>query len=882
MANQVLLKKSSVGAKVPLTTDLAYGELALNYTDGKLYYKTASNTIDAHSSDTSTATLSNKTLTTPSVTGLASFTTTTAANAVNITYNPSSTAGAALFLTGKDAQGGVGYFDFLKVTNTTSGATNPSKSFRVNSTGNLEIVNSAYTSTILSLTDTGTLTPLTINAGGTVGTAGQILSSTGTGLQWITPASGGGATIQVIAGDTGTDNVTLGTDTLTFVGGTGITSAVTDNTVTMDIDSTVATLTGTQTLTNKTLTSPVISTITNTGTITLPTTTGTLALQADVHYIGTTSVALNRASANLALTGISSVTLPGSVSGTVQIIPTSAVGTGTVLTIPATTGTIVTTGDSATVTNTMLAGSIANAKLTNSSVTVGTTAISLGASSTTLAGLSSVTSTSFVGALTGNADTATSAGKWTTARNLAGNSVDGSAAVAFANKFIVQGTTDTGLSGAQFLGSLGTGIVKNTTTTGVLSIAVAGDFPTLNQSTTGSAATLTTPRAIYGNNFDGSAALTQIITSTYGGTGNGFTKFSGPATTEKTFTLPNASANILTDNALVTPAQGGTGVNNGSNTLTLAGNVSHAGAFTQTFTATANTSITLPTTGTLATLAGSEALTNKTVNGLTVTTTTGTLTLVNGSTLATSGAFSTTLTATAATNVTLPTTGTLATLAGTETLTNKSLTSPTVTGTQNNNSILYDTTFSATGITTATAAHTFAVATYRSAEYTFQITNGTWYKLVKALVVHNGTTVSFSSNYDNSVEVFAAATTALTTVVITGTAGQFSCATTTLAVGGTLTISGTLAGTGSITGYTSPKTYYITATNGTTTFTLSDVFGGTALTTTAGTPTGLTYTYTPPPNTTYTFDVSGGNVRLLVTATSGTASVKGMARMIAV
>ena len=80
-----------------------------------------------------------------------------------------------------------------------------------------------------------------------------------------------------------------------------------------------------------------------------------------------------------------------------------------------------------------------------------------------------------------------SAAKWTTARNLAGNSVDGSANVAFANKFIVQGTTDTGLSAAQFLGALGTGILKNTTTTGVLSIAVAGDFPTLNQSTTGDA-----------------------------------------------------------------------------------------------------------------------------------------------------------------------------------------------------------------------------------------------------------------------------------------------------------------------------------------------------------------------------------------------------------
>ena len=52
---------------------------------------------------------------------------------------------------------------------------------------------------------------------------------------------------------------------------------------------------------------------------------------------------------------------------------------------------IINTGDSGTVTNTMLAGSIANAKLSNSAVTVGSTAISLGASSTTLAGLSAVT-----------------------------------------------------------------------------------------------------------------------------------------------------------------------------------------------------------------------------------------------------------------------------------------------------------------------------------------------------------------------------------------------------------------------------------------------------------------------------------------------------------
>jgi hypothetical protein len=76
----------------------------------------------------------------------------------------------------------------------------------------------------------------------------------------------------------------------------------------------------------------------------------------------------------------------------------------------------------------------------------------------------------------------------------------------------------------------------------------------------GSAATLTTARAIYGNNFDGSAALTQIIASTYGGTGNGFTKFSGATTSEKTYTLPDATCTILTSNAAVTAAQGGTGI----------------------------------------------------------------------------------------------------------------------------------------------------------------------------------------------------------------------------------------------------------------------------------------------------------------------------------
>ena len=88
-------------------------------------------------------------------------------------------------------------------------------------------------------------------------------------------------------------------------------------------------------------------------------------------------------------------------------------------------------------------------------------------------------------------------------------------------------------------------------------------------------------------------------------------------------------------------------------------------------------------------------------------------------------------------------------------------------------------------------------------------------------------------------------TATLSTVVITGTAGQFSCTSTTLAVGQPITISGTYGGTGSITGYANPTTYYIIATNGTTTFTLSATYNGSAIVTTTGTPTGLTYTTGP-------------------------------------
>ena len=54
-------------------------------------------------------------------------------------------------------------------------------------------------------------------------------------------------------------SIDLDSETLTFTGGTGIDTSGSGNAVTFAIDSTVATLSGTQTLTNKTLTSPKIN-----------------------------------------------------------------------------------------------------------------------------------------------------------------------------------------------------------------------------------------------------------------------------------------------------------------------------------------------------------------------------------------------------------------------------------------------------------------------------------------------------------------------------------------------------------------------------------------------------------------------------------------------
>ena len=71
MSNTVVLKRSAVQGKTPTTSDLALGELALNTYDGNLFFKKDSGTASIMSvaTLTGTQTLTNKSLTSPTITG---------------------------------------------------------------------------------------------------------------------------------------------------------------------------------------------------------------------------------------------------------------------------------------------------------------------------------------------------------------------------------------------------------------------------------------------------------------------------------------------------------------------------------------------------------------------------------------------------------------------------------------------------------------------------------------------------------------------------------------------------------------------------------------------------------------------------------------------
>jgi hypothetical protein len=226
------------------------------------------------------------------------------------------------------------------------------------------------------------------------------------------------------------------------------------------------------------------------------------------------------------------------------------------------------------------------------------------------------------------------------------------------NASYITATPNASLSAEQALSLLGTGLLKNSTGTGVLSIAVAADVPdlsslyltpaaaaaayqplgsyaTLTGAETLTNKTLTTPTiASFANaahshlNAAGGGTITAAAISDLATAAVAFSNKTGGIsqwTNDSGYVLPTVttlsslvSIGTITTGTwtatVVAGQYGGTGIANTGKTITLGGNLTTSGAFATTLTVTAATGVTLPTTGTLATLAGAEAFTNKTGN----------------------------------------------------------------------------------------------------------------------------------------------------------------------------------------------------------------------------------------------------------------------------
>jgi hypothetical protein len=121
--------------------------------------------------------------------------------------------------------------------------------------------------------------------------------------------------------------------------------------------------------------------------------------------------------------------------------------------------------------------------------------------------------------------------------------------------------------------------------------------------------------------------------------------------------------------------------------------------------------------------------------------------------------------------------------------------------------------------------------------------DATSFTLTGAYATEGTTTNYFSNRLLEIVEVGYIPANSPTSVVAS-TGGNFTCASFAgLAANRPIVVSGTLTGTATITGYSNPTTYYIIGTPTSTSFQLSASYGGAAITTTAGSTTGLTFTY---------------------------------------
>jgi hypothetical protein len=171
----------------------------------------------------------------------------------------------------------------------------------------------------------------------------------------------------------------------------------------------------------------------------------------------------------------------------------------------------------------------------------------------------------------------------------------------------------------------------------------------------GNAATATklaATKTVYGNAFDGTANLDQIIAPNFGGTGSAFAKFIVSSAALREYTLPTSNAVLARTDA----AQTFNGVQTFNDPI--AGSVT-GNAATATTASGLNSNTTITSPNLITPLLGTALATSINKVSITAPAVAATLNLADGSTLATSGANSITLTSTGPTNVTLPTSGTL-------------------------------------------------------------------------------------------------------------------------------------------------------------------------------------------------------------------------------
>ena len=244
-------------------------------------------------------------------------------------------------------------------------------------------------------------------------------------------------------------------------------------------------------------------------------------------------------------------------------------GTITGVDITANTGVFTGNGSGLTALNAsnISSGTLAQARLANASVTLGSTALTLGSTVTTVAGLSSVTSTTFVGALTG---AATTAGTVTTA--------------AQPNITSTGTLTSLGVSGAVTASTLvsnvttGTAPLTVTSTTRVANLNVAyanvADFVNVADVTTGTYYPILA-NAATGNVSEGSnsaltfAAGTGTLSATvFSGSGASLTSLNGSNISSGTIAQARLANSSLTVNG-TSISLGGSGTITANTTQTL-------------------------------------------------------------------------------------------------------------------------------------------------------------------------------------------------------------------------------------------------------------------------------------------------------------------------